>query len=200
MKDKFLNYSISKIKSKNNFDDIKIAELRYGLEAFYMLFTKMVVIILINLVLGLTKELILFLIFFTPLRGFGFGFHAKTNFQCWLISLPLFIIIPYLIHYMDMNFITTIIITIFALISFLLFGPADTLKKPLINYKKRLINKFILVCVCLLYLFLINFIQNDLIVNSITFACLWQSICVNPLMYKLFNQPFNNYKVYLNEV
>ena len=182
MKDKFLNYSISKIKSKNNFDDIKIAELRYGLEAFYMLFTKMGVIILINLVLGLTKELILFLIFFTPLRGFGFGFHAKTNFQCWLISLPLFII------------------TIFALISFLLFGPADTLKKPLINYKKRLINKFILVCVCLLYLFLINFIQNDLIVNSITFACLWQSICVNPLMYKLFNQPFNNYKVYLNEV
>ena len=121
MKDKFLNYSISKIKSKNNFDDIKIAELRYGLEAFYMLFTKMGVIILINLVLGLTKELILFLIFFTPLRGFGFGFHAKTNFQCWLISLPLFIIIPYLIHYMDMNFITTIIITIFSIFIILFF-------------------------------------------------------------------------------
>ena len=200
MKTKFLNYSMNLIKEKNNYSDIKLAELKYGLEAFYMLSTKLLVIFLLAIIFGLFKELLLFMLFYTPLRGLGFGFHANSSIECWLISLPAFIIIPFLAKTISIPLYIIHIVIILSIISFLFFAPADSHKKPLVNTKKRLINKTIIVINGLIYLFLTIFIKNSLITNTLMFATLWQAICVNPLIYKLFNQPFNNYKTYLKEV
>ncbi len=200
MKKKFLDYSMNLIKEKNNYSDIKLAELKYGLEAFYMLATKLLVIFVLAIVLGLFKELMLFMFFYTPLRGLGFGFHANSSIECWIISLPTFIIIPFLAKTLSIPIYIIHIIILFSVISFLFFAPADSHKKPLVNTKKRLINKSILVIISLIYLFLTIIIKNELIINTLMFASLWQAICVNPLIYKLFNQPFNNYKTYLKEV
>ena len=200
MKQKFLNYSINLIKEKNDFNEIKLAELKYGLEAFYMLCTKLIVIMLIALVLGLFNELMLFMLFYTPLRGLGFGFHANNSLECWLISVPVFIIIPFLAKTLVLSPIIIQIVIITSTIIFLFFAPADTKKKPLINTKKRLINKTLIVLISLGYLLATLLVDNSLLINSLMFACSWQSICVNPLLYKLFHQPFNNYKTYLNEV
>ena len=200
MKKKFLDYSMNLIKEKNNYNDIKLAEIRYGLEAFYMLTTKLLVIFALAIVLGLFKELMLFMILYTPLRGLGFGFHANSSIECWLISVPCFIIIPFLAKTLSIPLYIIHIIILFSVISFLFFAPADSHKKPLINTRKRLIDKTILIVIGLIYLFLTIFIKNTLIINTLMFASLWQAICVNPLIYKLFNQPFNNYKTYLKEV
>ena len=200
MKKKFLDYSMNLIKEKNNYSDIKLAELKYGLEAFYMLTTKLLVIFALAIILGLFKELIIFMIFFTPLRGLGFGFHANNSIECWLISLPVFLIIPFLAKTLTIPLYVIHIIILLSTISFLFFAPADSHKKPLINTKKRLINKAIVVIISLIYLFLTILIKNELIINTLMFVSLWQAICVNPLLYKLFKQPFNNYKAYLKEV
>ena len=200
MKKKFLDYSMSLIKEKNNYNNTKLAELRYGLEAFYMLATKLLVIFILAIILGLFKELIIFMIFFTPLRGLGFGFHANNSIECWLISLPVFLIIPFLSRTLSIPLYIIHIIILFSTLSFLFFAPADSHKKPLINTKKRLINKTILVITSLIYLFLTIIIKNELIINTLMFVSLWQAVCVNPLLYKLFKQPFNNYKTYLKEV
>lgn len=201
MKQKFLNYAMNSIKRNNDFNETKLAELKYGLEAFYMLTSKMLVLFGIALILKLQKELILFILLYSPLRGFGFGFHANSSLECWLISIPIFTIIPFLAHSFIIPTIIVQIIILLSTISFLFFAPADTKYKPLINTKKRLINKSLLVIVSIIYLFLTLFIKNSLIINTLMFACLWQAICVNPLLYKLFKQPFNNYKTYdLNAV
>lgn len=200
MKKKFLDYSMNLIKEKNIYNEIKLAELKYGLEAFYMLTTKLLVIFALAVVLGLFKELMLFMLFYTPLRGLGFGFHANNSLECWLISLPVFIIIPFLAKTLTIPLYVIHIVILFSTISFLFFAPADSHKKPLINTKRRLINKAIVVIISLIYLFITIFINNNLIINTLMFTCLWQAICVNPLIYKLFKQPFNNYKTYLKEV
>lgn len=197
MKNKFLNYSMNLIKRNNDFDEIKLEEIAYGLEAFYMLCTKLIVIIAISIIFNVFQELILFLAIYTPLRGLGFGFHANSNIECWLISIPTFTIIPLMIKYLTFSPVIAQVIIIFSAISFLFFGPADTINKPLINTKKRLVDKSLLVIITLIYLFLTVIIENTILLNTITVACLWQAICVNPLMYKLFKQPYNNYKNYI---
>ena len=50
MKKKFLNYSLNLLKKENKYDDGKIAELMYGLEAFYMISTKLIVVIAISII------------------------------------------------------------------------------------------------------------------------------------------------------
>lgn len=200
MKNIFLNYAMNRIRANNDFDEIRLAELKYGLETFYLLITKLIVIIALAIGLGIIKELMLFIIFFTPLRSFGYGFHANTSLECWLISVPIFIILPILAKYLTIPLLVCQIFIIMATISFYLFAPADTKKKPLINQKKRLIQKTILVTFGLIYLGITMVTKNTLIINLISFAALWQAICVNPLIYKIFGQTFNNYKTYLKEV
>lgn len=165
-----------------------------------MLSTKLVVIFAIAIIINVQKELLLFLLFYSPLRGLGFGFHANNSIECWLISVPVFILIPFLAKTIVLSPIIIHAFIVLSSISFLLFGPADTPRKPLINKKKRLINKTLLVLISIGYLFSTLFIKSNMIINTIMFACLWQAICVNPLLYKLFHQPFNSYKKYLNTV
>ena len=56
MKKKILDSSIKFINKYNNYDEIKSAELRYGLESLYMTVTKFTVAIFISLFIGVTKE------------------------------------------------------------------------------------------------------------------------------------------------
>ncbi len=200
MKQKFLTYSLNIINKNNNYDEIKLAELKYGLEGFYITLTKMSIYILISIIFGVFKEFLLFLAFFSPLRGFGFGFHAKNSLGCWLVTTPVFACIPILAKNIFIPNLIVHCFIIFAIISFYLFAPADTKSKPLVNKKKRLLNKCIIVLISIIYLFLTLFFKNHLFINTIMFACLWEAICVNPLMYKIFGQPFNNYKTYLSTV
>ena len=200
MKQLFLNSSISLIQKSNNYSEEKLAELRYGLETFYTMITKLGTIFILAALFHLLKELLLFLIFYTPLRSLGFGFHANNSIECWIISVPIFLLLPFLAKIIILPNIISIIIMALSTISFLLFAPADTKKKPLINHKKRLINKSLVVIISIFYLYTPLFIQNQVIINTITYACLWQAICVNPLLYALFKQPYNNYKKYIKEV
>ncbi len=198
MKEKFLSYSMTTIKANNNFDEIKLAELKYGLETFYMLISKMLVFVILAAIFHVLPEFLLFILFYTPLRGFGFGFHANNSKQCWLITSIAFLLFPILSSILKIPLIIVHIFMILCIINFLFFAPADTKKKPLINTKKRLTNKIIIISISLCYLLISVIVKNNLIINSIMFACIWQAVCTNPLTYKIFKQPFNNYLNYLN--
>lgn len=200
MKIKFLNYAMQKITETNKFDNTKLAELKYGLEAFYMLMTKLITIFLIALVLKIYKEFLLFLLLYSPLRGFGFGFHANSSIECWVISTIVFILIPLLSKFIIMPLYIIQIIIVISSIIYLIYGPADTEKKPLINKKKRLFDKAFLVITSIIYLFSTLILKNQIVINLIMFACLWEVICILPITYKLFHQTYNNYKIYLKKV
>ena len=100
MKEKFLNSSLSLIKEKhNNISDIKLDEIRYGLEGLYLTITKFIVISSIALMLGIFKEMILLLIFFNILRRSGFGMHASKSSICLISSSLVFLLLPYCAKY-----------------------------------------------------------------------------------------------------
>ena len=130
------------------------------------------------------------------IRTFSFGWHAKTNIACWISTITIYNIIPLLIIKITIpNFIGYVILGI-ALLSMVIWAPADTPKRPLIRKEQRLKAKILSILVITLYFIIYLITDIQIIKNSILYAITIQTILVNPLTYKLTNTQFNNYKYY----
>lgn len=186
MKDKVVDSLMISIKNNNNFDSVKLEEIRYGFLGLYTLITKTTVIILISLILGFFKQFIIFFLFYTLLRSVGFGAHAKTNMQCWLFSTLLLIGLPYLITKINFSANTVFIVWVICFVNFLIFAPADTEKRPIISKKRKLIFKILVLSLSLLYLGLL--IKFNSLSNLILASMTLEGILVNPIGYKLMGQ------------
>lgn len=196
MKEKFVNSSIKFISKYQECDDLKLKKLNYGLQGIYSLIIKLTAVIIIAIITNTINQTLLFLLFYTGIRTYSFGWHAKTNIGCWISSITVYNVIPLLIkNYIISNLIGYIILSI-AFISMLLWSPADTPKRPLIRKKHRKKCKIITTIVVIAYIIIFIFNENILINNAIVYACFIQSIFINPLFYKMTNTQFNNYKYY----
>lgn len=197
MKKRFLEKVKSSIKNQYpNYSNEKIEEIMYGIEGLYITIEKSIIIIGLSFVLGIFKELIILLLMFNFIRLFAFGMHAPNGTICLIISSLIFIGFAYLIKIITINLPIMIILYIFILISVILFAPADTVKRPLIKKKRRTIYKVISIIITLIYFSISLLIKNNLIINSMLFGLIIESILINPITYKIFKLPYDNYKNY----
>ncbi len=199
MKEKFIASVVNLAKRKMEYTEEEVAIMRYALEGIYLTFTKILVITLIAALLGLFKEYIWFVLLYTPIRSVSFGWHANTTKECWVVSILAFILIPYTFSIITINRITKIILLTFSIFIFALYSPADTKKRPIVNKKRRLMFKVASLIITLVYC-CYSFKHSNLISNLMIASLLYQSLLINPLIYKITHQEFNNYKTYnLNE-
>lgn len=196
VKKKFIKQSINFIKSKKKITTLEEKKLLYGLEAFYNLFTKIIVLIILAFIFDCLKELLLLTFIYSTLRIYGFGIHAKTSLQCWFTTLPIYLGGCFFIKYCELPMVTLYIIWIFSFISFLLFAPADTPARPLIHKNKRIRAKILSIIILIGYLIISIYSNNISINNAIIYGLLMECLSINPVIYKLFNTPFNNYKYF----
>lgn len=202
MKDVVVNNLLSIITNHKKCSKKDIVIYKYGLEGLYNLITKMIVVLILTLLLNTAKEFGLILLFYALLRTFGFGIHAESSLMCWATTLTIYVFGSLLVKEIILVKEFVLIIWTFAFISFLLWAPADTPKRPLIRKNQRIKQKIKVCIISLLYLLLIIFINNNTVINAISYALLIEMICVNPITYKLTKTRFNNYKYYkkgLNE-
>ena len=187
MRDKVVDKIMFKIKEKNNdLNDIKYAEIRYGLQGLYTLFTKSIIIFSLAFLLNIFYEFIVFLIFYTILRGVGYGTHANSNLKCWIFSTLFLLGIPYLFYKFKISLYMKIFLWTIFFINFIIFSPADTKKRPMINKKRKLKFKFLILLFSLIYLFLILTFDN--ISNLIIGAMFLEALLVNPLGYIMMGE------------
>lgn len=196
MKELFVNKSISLIKKNYSYNDIMYERIRYGLEIIYLSITKIFVILLVSYLLGMLKETIILMIFSTPLRNYSYGIHAKKSWHCYVSSIFCFVLLPKLIINYNLSIILRITISIYALISMIIYAPADTHKRPIINAKHRKKLKCTSIIITITYIFLTILINDNYICNLIYLALLIQSTAIIPITYKIFKMPYNNYKAY----
>ncbi len=171
-------------------------KLRYGLEGLYLTITKLIVIVTIAIIIGIFKELFLLLILFNIIRFPGFGFHANKSYECLIFSTVLFIGLPLFMKYFSQNVVVLGIIGILCTIILGIYAPADTVKRPLPNSRKRKIRKIATICISCIYTVLAVLIPNTDINYLFITALVLESIMVNPLTYKIFKQPYRNYLAY----
>ena len=196
MTELFLNVSMANItKYYPEYDEVKLAELKYGLEGIYLSITKFIVITSLSIILGIFFEMIIMLIVFNILRATGFGVHAKKSIDCWISSTIIFLLFPWISKFITIPIWLHIIISIILISLISIYAPADTKKRPLINKKKRLTFKFITI-INTLILIIISFLTEPLITNLILFGILTETIMINPIIYKMWGLPYRNYKNY----
>lgn len=197
MKKFVLDNCMNIITNNKQYDDIKLAEIKYGLEGLYLTVSKLIIITTIAIILGILKEYILFLFIYNIIRIPSFGLHATKSWICLLSSTIIFIGIPLIIKNIELNIITKIIIGIIFTIHMSIFSPADTHKRPIVNKKRRKIYKILSTIISIIYVILSIIIKNTYISNCFIFAIVLQNILISPITYKIFKLPYNNYKEYI---
>lgn len=196
MKEVVLNNLINNISKYKDYNNTKLKEIKYGLEILYLTITKFIVISIITILLGIFKEYVLLFFLYGILRISGFGLHAKTTKNCYIISIITYILFPFLIKYMPYNDLGAIILSCISFFTILLFSPADTEKRPLINKKKRTILKLITLFSTIVYIILIFIIKSQYYKKILLFSLTLESLAINPISYKFLGLKYNNYKTY----
>jgi len=199
VKKRILDYCINAIKknSDTQYDDEKLAEIRYGLEAIYLTITKLIIVFAVAIILKIFKEMIIIMLLYNVLRITGFGIHAKKSWMCLVSSLIIFIGCPFLAIYVTIPTILKVIICGLCVASFYLYAPADTEKHPLVHPRKRALYRGFTVVFSLIYTFICLYTTNTFISNAILCALLIEVGMVLPISYKIFKLPYNNYKNYV---
>ncbi len=199
MKKKVLDYCINSIRNRNDnkYDEIKLAEIRYGLEAIYLTFFKMIIIFIVALILGIFKEMIIIMLLYNILRTTGGGIHATKSWICLVSSLIVFIGIPYIAINIIFPFEIKILICSLCVIAFFMYAPADTKKRPIIKAIRRKKLKIVTVITSLIYTFLCLYIDNIFLSNALMLSMIIQSVLILPVTYSIFKLPYNNYKNYV---
>lgn len=196
MKEVFLERSLQLLNKEYNYQGDDLDRVKYGLEVIYISITKMFVILLVSIIFKAFKETLLMIIFVNGLRTFAYGIHAKKSWHCYISSIICFVLSPMLFKYIEINTIQKILISIICFISYVVFAPADTHKRPLINKEHRKKLKINTLIVCSIYIAIIFISKNTLINNMIILSMVTEVFVINPIIYKIFDMPYNNYMTY----
>ena len=164
---------IAKYRKLDHYNEVKI---KYGLESLYHFITKTIGIVFISLILGILKENLQIFLFYGLLRMFGHGLHAKTNIDCWILSIITYVLLGYSAKYVYFYKYVLLSFAIISTFSFIIWSPADTEKKPIIDKKLRLTLKLRTVVISMIYfIFIILFSIFTFLILK-THFCSWGKI------------------------
>ena len=197
MKEKFINSSLDSIKRKYpKYTNVELEEIKYGLESLYLTITKLVILLIFALILGIIKEFFIFLVLYNLVRLYGFGLHASKTSICLISSILLFIGIPFIARYFVINKVIIGILGSILLLNFYKYSPADTKKRPIVNPKVRLKYKYLSCSIVILFLISAVIINNYYISNLLFISVLLEGFLINPFVYRIFGFSYDNYKNY----
>ena len=188
MRDKVVDHIMIQIQNKysNVYNEEKLLEIKYGLQGLYTILTKSIVVFLLAILLDMLNYFFIFLLFYIVLRSVGYGTHAKSNLQCWILSCLLMLGLPYMFNLLKLGTMSKIIIWALCFINYVIFCPADTEKRPMINKKRKFKFKLCIIVLSLIYLVLIFNFSN--IGNYILAAMVLEAFLTNPIGYVLMGQ------------
>ena len=193
MKKSFLNFTYQFLLQNKAIQEKDKEKILYGLEGLYLTVTKLILLFVLSFFFSITKELIILLLLFQVLRFTGFGFHASTSFECFVLSILFFIILPIFFFYTHFSLLYYICFSCLSCLCFFLYAPADTIKRPLRNKNKRLKRKVITILIGILYTFLSILFYPTRLSTLFLLALMIEAINVHPALYYIFHESYQNY-------
>ncbi len=139
------------IKLRLNSSDNEKEVYAYSIEVLLSLLINFTFLVIAAYILKKPTELVIFVIFFSGLRAYAGGYHAKSHIECFSISLFIFIISAisntYLKLYGELILIIGILLSITVIF---LFAPSESENKPLSKKEKIKYKKFSRIIVIIL--------------------------------------------------
>lgn len=192
---KCMNY----IKNNTNYAENKLKEIEYGLISIYLTLEKLIIISILAIIMGIFKEMLIFIIIYNILRAPSFGLHATKSWICLLSTTILFISIPFLCKLINIPIYIKIIVCTLGIGFMIKNAPADTKKRPIVSKNRRRIYKILSTLLTIIFSTLALLIKNNFISNCFIFSIVMQNCMISPTVYKFFKLPYNNYINYLKE-
>ncbi|MGD9567264.1 MAG: accessory gene regulator ArgB-like protein [Sedimentibacter sp.] len=126
------------IKLRLNSSDNEKEVYAYSIEVLLSLLLNLTFLAIAAYILKKPTELVIFIIFFSGLRIYAGGYHAKSHIECFSISLFIFIISAISNTYLKLYGELILIIGIlFSMAIIFVFAPSESSNKPL-SKKERL--------------------------------------------------------------
>ncbi len=192
MKELLVNSAFKYVNKNNNFDHYNQVKIKYGLEVMYHFITKTFVILLLSIILHTFKTTTCIMFFYSLLRIHVHGIHAKSNVLCWITSLSVYVFLGLIFNLIEFNYVSTIATFFIELLSIILWAPADTPNRPLLNKNKRTELKIRSLLVSMFEIIIFILFKN--LRKVILLSFLITTVIINPFIYKITKTTFNNYR------
>ncbi|GAB2547675.1 accessory gene regulator B family protein [Gracilibacillus alcaliphilus] len=184
------------VKERNRLEEIDYLKMKLGVGVILTNITKGIIVYGLAILLNIFFETLILHGSYFLLRRSSFGLHAKSSTICTLLSIVLFVVIPYMMKDIVIN--NYILLPLFLVCIFFvyLFAPADTEKHPLLgkNRRKKLRNQSVITCMVLMLIAVI--VPMPMISTLVFTGVAIQVISILPVSYKLLKRSYDNYEQY----
>lgn len=141
---------VNLISSTNpQFSETQLKKMEYGLICFSNEITKLIPYFIIFYLFGLHIYYLVALLFFCLMRVFTGGYHAKTYWGCFIVSLVIFGIIIIIGKNVMLNITAIIVILIISFILVVIFSPVDNINKRIKSNERRVKLKYLSIIITL---------------------------------------------------
>lgn len=157
-------------------DNLKYLKVKLGLEALLINITKAIIVYTVVLIIGIFWQVLVFNISYYLIRRFAGGYHLPDSFLCSVLSVVVFVSIPYLaIHYALPLYAIPIIYVVNGIIIYL-FAPYVSKKNGDVygDNRIKLRNQTLTICFILLGISLL--IQNETFQTLLTLGATLASV------------------------
>lgn len=141
MLDKMSSMCTCVLLKRNIINESKTSIFIYGFEFFFSTVLSLISMLLISIAFQMTKEGIIFILFFMPIRMSAGGYHASSFGRCFILTNTIFILYLLLCKLIVpvLNIYLCIIITAVTLIYICINAPIVNINHP-ITLKRQHIN------------------------------------------------------------
>lgn len=103
----------------------------FGFHQGFILLFNILTMCLIGFLCGMLKEGVVFFLAYMPLRSYAGGYHAKTPFRCYMISIFMMITVLWIMRIPFWKAPAITVITVLAAVIILILAPVENINKPL---------------------------------------------------------------------
>lgn len=112
----------------------------YGIRQGILLVINIATAVLIGFLLGMVWQCILFLIAYNPVRTYSGGYHARTPLACYLLSIPMILVVLLGIKMLPWNGYICVVALLCSVVIIEVLAPVADPNKPL-NEREKIVYK-----------------------------------------------------------
>ncbi|MEL7656360.1 MAG: accessory gene regulator B family protein [Bacillota bacterium] len=109
----------------------------YGIKMGLFMVINVATAVLIGLMLGMIWQSIVFLLAYNPVRSYVGGYHASTQLNCYLLSIPMMLAMLLAIKLVPWNGYICILALLCAVVVIEILAPVEDPNKPLNEREKK---------------------------------------------------------------
>jgi len=141
--DKLVNRVVKILERNNAIAVDNVGVVRYGMELLFFKIIFYVVVLFIGVIANRVLHMVIFMLFFEPLRIYAGGFHAKSRLNCFFISFIMLVAAVSAIRFTPSvyySLLSAIFTIVFGIIIWLI-APVETDNKTLDETETRVYRK-----------------------------------------------------------